>query len=143
MRIAVYGLAAFLAAGGACLAEDLKATQAFTESEIKFEPGGKYSNFTLTVTGPNGFHATVAAKDAMPSLDLKRAGASDDGVYHFQLTASTDATVPLRSDLDDGRPTRRTTMQQGASLSGHFELKGGTIVKFDPNAREDVKRVKK
>lgn len=142
MRIAVCGLAAFLAAGGACLAEDLKATQAFTDSEIKFEPGGKYSNYTLTVTGPHGFHATVAAKDAMPSLDLKRAGASDDGIYHYQLTASTDATVPLRSNLDDGRPTRRTTMQQGVALSGHFELKGGAIVKVDPNAREDVKRQK-
>lgn len=142
MRIAVCGLAAWLAAGGACLAEDLKATQAFTDSEIKFESGGKYSNYTLTVTGPNGFHATVAAKDAMPSLDLKRAGASDDGVYHYQLNASTDATVALRSNLDDGRPTRRTTMQQGVVMSGHFELKGGTIVKVDPNAREDVKRQK-
>ena len=142
MKIAVCSLAAFLAAGGACFAEDLKATQTFTDSEIKFEPGGKYSNYTLTVTGPHGFHASVAAKDTMPSLDLKRAGASDDGVYHYQLTASTDATIPLRSNLDDGRPTRRTTMQQGVAMSGHFELKGGAIVKVDPNAREDVKRQK-
>ena len=52
MKIAVCGLAAWLAAGGICLAEDLKATQAFTDSEIRFEPGGKYSNYTLTVTGP-------------------------------------------------------------------------------------------
>ena len=142
MRIVVCALAAFLAASSACLADALKATPTFTESEIKFEPGGKYSNYTLTVTGPHGFHARVAAKDTIPSLDLKGAGASDDGVYHYQLTASTDTTVPLRAGLDDGRPTRRTAMQQGVAMSGHFELKGGAIVKLDPNAREDVKRQK-
>jgi hypothetical protein len=144
MRTAIWGLAALLAASGAAgsFADELKAKQAFTDSEIKFEPGGTYSNYTLTVAGPNGFHATASSKSEVPSIDIKRAGAIDDGIYLYHLTASTDAKIPLRSGLDDGRATPPTTMQQGVSVSGHFELKGGAIAKFDPNAREDAKRQK-
>jgi hypothetical protein len=145
MKIAICGaLAALLVAGGAggCRADDLKATQAFSDNEIKFEPGGNYSNYTLTVAGPNGFHATASSKSQVPSIDIKRAGATDDGIYRYHLTASTDTKVPLRSGLDNGRTAEPATMLQGVSASGHFELKGGAIVKFDPNAREDVKRQK-
>ena len=68
--------------------------------------------------------------------------AVDDGTYHYQLTASTDEKVPLRSALDDGRNSKPTAMLKGVSVTGHFEVKAGAIVKVDPNAREDVKRQK-
>jgi len=144
MKIAIWGLAALLAAGSAsgCLANDLKATHAFGDSEIKFQPGGNYSNYTLTVAGPNGFEASAASKSDAPSIDLKRAGAIDDGIYHYQLTASAENRVPVRSKLDNGRAAEPTTTLQSVSMSGHFEFKGGSIVKYDPAVREDVKRQK-
>jgi hypothetical protein len=144
MKFAVLGLAACVAAGlsDTCWADDLKAAQKFTDTEIGFDPGGSYSNYTLTIAGPNGIHASVASKSGAPSIDLKRLGAVDDGTYHYQLTASTDEKVPLRSALDDGRDSKPTAMLKGVSMTGHFEVKAGAIVKVDPNAREDVKRQK-
>jgi hypothetical protein len=143
MKIAAFGLVALLAAGstGICSAQDLKATQKFTDTQIGFDAGSGYSNYTLTITGPNGFHASVSSKSAVPSLDLRRAGAADDGIYNYQLTASTDTKVPVRTALDNGRPGGpATTTLASASTSGQVQLKGGAIVKFDPAAREDGKR---
>ena len=144
MTSKTFGLAAVLAASlsGAVAAQDLKAAQKFTDTEIGFDAGGGLSNFTLTVAGPNGIHASAASKSGAPSIDLKRLGTLDDGVYTYQLTASTEEKVPLRSGLDNGRDSKPTSMLKGVSMSGHFEVKGGAIVKFDPAAREETKRQK-
>jgi hypothetical protein len=138
-------LAACLAAGmsTACWADDLKATPKFTDTQIGFEPGGTYGNFTLTMTGPNGIHASVSSKTGAPSIDLVKLGARDDGIYNYQLTASTDEKVPVRTGLDNGRGGRPVdSVLRSVSLNGQFEVKGGTIVKFDPNARETPQRQK-
>lgn len=145
MKSAVLSLAACLtvAMSGACWAQDLKATQKHSDTVLGFETGSGYSNFTLTVTGPNGFHASAAAKNAAPSIDLRRAGAADDGVYNYQLTASTDHKVPVRTPLDNGRSGAASdSVLQGVSASGQIHLKDGTIVKFDLNAREQATRQK-
>ena len=57
-------------------------TSGAVDGAVGFETGGGYSNFNLTVTGPNGFHASAASKQTAPSLDLHRSGALDDGVYN-------------------------------------------------------------
>jgi hypothetical protein len=144
MTSKTFSLAVLLAFGlfGNCLAQDLKAAQKFTDTEIGFDPGGSYSNYTLTIAGPNGIHASTSSKSGAPSIDLKRLGALDDGAYHYHLTASTDEKIPLRSGLDDGRDSKPTSMLKGVSVSGHFEIKGGAIVKVDPAAREEIKRQK-
>jgi hypothetical protein len=144
MQMTALGLAACLAAGltGACWAQDLKATPKLGDTEIAFDPGGTYSNYTLTVTGPNGFHASASSKTSAPSIDLRRSGASDDGVYNYQLTASTDEKVPARSALDNGRGGPTGSMLKSVSASGQVTVKGGTIVKFDPSAREPAARQK-
>jgi hypothetical protein len=132
------GLAACLAAGltGACWAQDLKATQKLTDTEIGFEPAGTYSNYTLTITGPNGFHASASSKTSAPSIDLRRLGTHDDGIYTYQLTASTDEKVPVRTALDNGRGSPSGSLLKSVATSGHFEVKGGTIVKYDLAATE-------
>jgi hypothetical protein len=144
MTSKTFGLAVLLAAGlsGNCLAQDLKATQKFTDTEIGFDPGGSYSNYTLTIAGPNGIHASTSSKSRAPSIDLKRLGTLDDGTYQYQLIAATDEKIPLRSGLDDGRDSKPTSMLKGVSVTGHFEVKGGAIVKVDPAAREETKRQK-
>jgi hypothetical protein len=142
MKSAALGLVACLAAGfpGACLADDLKAEQRFSETQVSFDLKGAYSNLTLTVTGPNGLHAVASSKSGSPMVDLKRLSAIDDGIYRYNLTASTDEKVPERSGLDNGRRARADAMLKSVSASGLFQVKDGTIVKFDPSAREPSRR---
>ena len=139
MKSKAFCLAACLAVGlsGTCWAQDLKAQQKFTDTEIGFEILGPYSNLTLTVTGPNGINARAHSRTGSPLIDLRKIGTVDDGEYNYQLTASTDDKIPVRTGLDDGRDGGPTTaMFKSASTSGNFHVKGGTIVKFDPSARE-------
>jgi len=139
MQMTALGLAACLVAGltGACWAQDLKATQRLADTQLGFDPSGNYGNYTLTVTGPNGFHASAASKTGTPAIDLRRFGAYDDGIYTYQLTASSDEKVTVRGALDNGRAGGPTdSMLKAVATSGHFEVKGGTIVKHDPAATE-------
>jgi hypothetical protein len=143
MKSAAFGLTALLTAGvsGSCLAQDLKATQKFTETQIAFEPSAAYGFYTLTVTGPNGVHAIVTSRAGAPSIDLRQMGPLQDGAYDYHLAASTDEKVPLRSKLDNGRSGGPDeAMLKGVSMSGRFDVKGSTIVKYDPAAREPVAR---
>jgi hypothetical protein len=145
MKSKAFCLAAGLAVGlsGTCWAQDLKAQQKFTDTEIGFEILGRYSNLTLTVSGPNGINASAHHRTGSPLIDLRKIGTVDDGEYNYQLTASTDDKIPVRTGLDDGRDGGPTTsMLKSVSTSGNFQVKGGAIVKFDPSAREDAKRQK-
>lgn len=144
MKFAPLGLA-LLATGiaGSGWAQDLKATQKFTDTQIAFEPGATYANYTLTITGPHGIHAVLSSKSAPPSIDVRQIGPVADGAYKYQLTASTNEKEPLRSKLDNGRPGGPDeAILKSVSTSGRFDVKGGTIVKYDPNAREPSPRQK-
>jgi hypothetical protein len=139
MKSKTFCLAACLAVGisGTCWAQDLKAQQKFTDTEIGFEILGRYSNLTLTITGPNGINASAHHRTGSPLIDLRKIGTVDDGDYNYQLTASTDDRIAVRTGLDDGRDGGPTTaMFKSVSTSGNFQVKGGSIVKFDPSARE-------
>jgi len=132
MQMTALGLAACLAAGltGACWAQDLKATQRLSDTQIGFDAGGNYGNYTLSIVGPNGFHASAASKTGTPAIDLRRFGKYDDGDYSYQLTASSDEKVPVRTPLDNGRGgDPGDSRLKAVSLGGQFLVKGGTIVK--------------
>lgn len=145
MKSAAFGLAACFAVGftGACLAQGFKATQKFTDTEVGFDIAAPYSNLTLTVSGPHGLHASASSRSGSPLIDLRKLGTVDDGEYSYQLTAATDEKVPDRSGHDNGRdggPAK--SMLRSVSASGHFQVKGGTIVKNDPSATEPARRQK-
>ena len=145
MKLAAFGLAACLAVGvsSTCWAQGLNATQKFTDTEVVFDITGPYSNLTLTISGPNGLNATAHHRTGSPIIDLSKLGAIDDGDYRYQLTAATDEKVPVRTALDNGRDGGpATSILKSVSTSGQFQVKGGTIVKLDPSAREPVKRQK-
>lgn len=132
MKSAALGLAACLAIGisGACSAQDLKATQRLSDTQVGFDPAGNYGNYTLGIVGPNGFHASAASKTGTPAIDLRRSGKYDDGAYSYQLTASSDEKVPVRTPLDNGRGgDPGDSRLKAVSLGGQFLVKGGTIVK--------------
>ena len=138
-------LAACFAVGlsGPCLADDLKATEKFSESTVAFDLQGSYSNVTLSVSGPNRFHASASAKTGTPSIDLRRAGAPADGQYTYQLTAATDEKTQARSALDNGRgPGAQAAPLKSVTASGSFHVQNGAIVKRDPNAREPQQKRK-
>ena len=121
MKTAALGFAVSIAVAisSACWAQDLKATQKFTDTQIAFEPGGTFANYTLTVTGPNGVHAIISSRAGAPSADLRQIGALEDGAYNYHLTASTEEKVPLRSKLDNGRPGGPDeAMLKSVSMSG-------------------------
>lgn len=139
MKSATFGLAACLAVGisGLASAQDLKGTQRLSETQIGFDPSGKYDNYTLTVTGPNGFHASASSKGSTPTIDLRRFGQFDDGNYNYNLIASSEEKAPIRTPLDNGRDGGPfSSVPTSVSASGRFQVKGGTIVKIDPAARE-------
>ena len=146
MKLAAFGLAPCLAVGiaGACWAQDFKPTEKHTDTVLGFETGSGYSNFTLSVTGPHGFHATAASKDSAPSIDLRQAGAREDGIYNYHLTASTNEKVPVRTALDNGRSgAANDSMLKDVSASGQAHLKGGTIQKFAATAENEGPKLKR
>jgi hypothetical protein len=139
MKSKAFCLAACLAVGlsGTCWAQDLKAQQKFTDTEIGFDIGGAYSNLTLTISGPNGLHASASSRTGSPLIDLRKLGSIDDGDYIYQLVAATDEKIAVRTGLDNGRDGGPTTsMLKSVSTNGQFQVKGGAIVKYDPSARE-------
>jgi hypothetical protein len=145
MKPAAFALAAALLLGlsSACPADDLTADQRFTETGVAFELKGPYSNVTLTVSGPNDFHASAFSRSGAPAIDLRRFGAVEDGTYAYQLTAAGNEKVKIRTPLDDGRDSRTASEpRKGVSTSGAFHVRNGTIVKSDPNAREEQRRQK-
>jgi hypothetical protein len=145
MKSAAFGVAACFAVGlsGACLAQGLNATQKFTDTEVGFDIAGSYSNLTLTISGPHGLRASASSRSGSPLVDLRKLGTVDDGDYLYQLTAATDEKIPVRGGLDNGRDRgAATSMLKGVSTSGHFQVKGGMIVKHDPSAREPASRQK-
>ncbi len=79
----------------------------------------------------------------MPTIDLRRFGGFDDGMYNYQLTASTDEKVPVRTSLDNGRDRPTDSVLRSVSASGVFHVARGTIVKFDPSVPEETKRRQK
>ena len=137
----VAGLAVCISSPG--WVEEMKPTRKFSETVITVDPGGAFSNYTLTVTGPHGFHATASSKSEVPSIDLRHTGGFEDGTYHYQLTASSNERVPVRDTLNNGRTGKRPDSMAGSvSTGGVFHVKGGTIVKSDPAEREPTNKRK-
>lgn len=131
-RTAFY-LAASLTVGlsGTCLAEDLKAEAKFADTALGFEVKGDYSNLTLTVAGPHRFHASASARSGGLEMDLRRFGPIEDGVYTYHLTGATREPEKIRTRHDNGRAAGAEP-RRGASTSGTFLVKDGTIVKPVP-----------
>ena len=82
---------------------------------------------TLSVTGPNEFHATVSSRGGA-ALDLARFGPVDDGEYTYHLTAATEEPVKIRTPLDNGREGGKAGVKSAAA-SGTFLVKDGVIVR--------------
>ncbi len=119
----------------------LKGFGTLAGSEVSFSLGGAYSRATLTITGPDGFFIRAFSKTGNPSIDLLQAKAEVDGLYTYEITASTGETVTIRNPRNNGRGgIDPGTMERGISASGTFVVKGGLIVdtssEIEPEGRK-------
>jgi hypothetical protein len=133
MKSATLGLAALLCAGlsYASLADDIVAAERLAGESVGFLLKSPFANTTLSITGPNGFHATTHSRSGAVAIDLSRFGMLPDGTYHYELSASSrDAVTIVRTPLDNGRTGQpRTELPVAVSTSGTFSVKDGAIVK--------------
>ena len=101
-----FGLAACLAAGlsSTCLGQDLKGNPRFGDTQVGFEPSRDLSaTLPCPCPAPTDSRRAPLRRREVPTIDLRRFGGFDDGMYNYQLTASTDEKVPVRTSLDNGR----------------------------------------
>ncbi|AXS39858.1 hypothetical protein D1F64_07085 [Breoghania sp. L-A4] len=111
------------------MAQGFSAKGNFSGATVAFGAPAGFTNYQLTVTGPNGFNATVFSKKGAPTINLRKLGVVDDGVYNYQLTAASTERAPVRTPIDNGRGAQENTETLvGASSSGTFIVKGGAIV---------------
>ena len=141
MKWATFGSAALLAASftSACFADDIVAAEQAAGSRLGVLLKPAFANATLSVSGPNDFHASISSKGGAVAIDLSQFGALDDGTYNYQVTASSGEKATVRTRLDNGRDHEVVPMKSVA-MSGTFNIKGGKIVKPDPTVREDNRR---
>lgn len=144
MKCMTFGLAAFLAIGvsAACLAEDLVAAEQSSASKLALQLKPGLSNATLSVTGPNEFHTSIQSKNGSLAVDLAQLGPLANGLYTYQVTASSGEKTPIkppRVRLDNGRD-REIEVTKSVAMSGTFNIVDGKIVKPDPTIREERRR---
>lgn len=135
MRSTVLALLALAAGGasGAVAAEPMIAAEQIAGSKIGILLSNGLSNATLSVSGPNDFHADTSSKAGALAIDLASHGQLDDGTYVYQVTASTGKPAASRSTLDNGRD-KSVEIQptQSTAMSGTFQVKDGKIIKPEP-----------
>jgi hypothetical protein len=135
MKFAPFGLAALLTMGlasASLAADDVVAAEQSAGSRLAFLLKPTLTNASLSVGGPNNFHARTSAKGGVIAIDLSQSGPLGDGIYHYQLTASGHEMVADRSRLDNGRATQAAAQHPAiVATSGTFHVKSGAIVVHD------------
>lgn len=101
-------------------------------TRVDFSSKKSMTNATLSVAGPNGFHASVFSKKGIPSLDIQDFGSLDDGVYNYEIKAAGHEIIKIRDSLNNGRGDNASTfVNKSLSQSGHFRVLNGQIAHFD------------
>lgn len=113
-------------------------SEAFSGGRLFFEAPSDFSNYTLRVSGPNGYFGQVFSERSVPSLRLADHGTLEDGLYTYEITASTGEIAPRPASdlgLNNGRSAEaRPTL--GMSQSGSFRVANGQVVVLDPSVTE-------
>ncbi|MEZ5810819.1 MAG: hypothetical protein R3D45_05320 [Rhizobiaceae bacterium] len=123
----VIGIAGLLATG-ALANENLDALVSLQGSEVRVTLSREYFNATLSISGPNDFHAEAFSRDGSPAIDLIRVGATADGTYTYEVTAASSEDAVGENLMDNGRGgVDETAGKIGASMSGTFQAIGGII----------------
>lgn len=114
--------------------EQLDAEPRFAGERLVFTVSGAYTNYVLSVAGPESYYAQIQGARSAPTLRLRDHGAVPDGLYQWQLSAATNRTVPGAARTDqtsNGREPGAGTPRIGAQTSGAFRVEDGRIMIFD------------
>ena len=137
MKPKILGLmtCAVIALPTACFAQEMVSAEqvAGGKMAILLKPG--LSNATMSISGPNNFHASTQSKGGALAIDLAQFGPYDDGTYTYQVTASTGEKQIVRTSLDNGRD-REAQALKSVAASGTFNVVKGKIVRPDPSIKE-------
>lgn len=126
-------------------AQDERATvgQAFQErfsgTRLSFTPQAGLSNFTLRVSGPEGYEGQVFSARVAPTFRLGDHGTVVDGRYSYEITAATQqrqSRANLPAAGSNGRDGVSRAPLVGVSQNGRFQVVNGRITPFDSEATE-------
>ena len=141
MRTLCLAACAVIGLSGACLADEKFAAEKFGGTSLGFLLKKSLSNVTLSVSGPDDFHASVFSKTGSVALDLRKFGPVEDGIYRYQITAATDQKLKVRTTFNNGRDAKeRIAPHKSVAMGGMFRVRNGKIVKPAPatkNSRRD------
>lgn len=143
--LALSGVSAAVLAGSGLAqaqstARDYRVQEHAAGTRLRFDADPDLSNFTLSVSGPNGYAGTVSSARVPPSFRLADHGDVVDGVYSFEMTAATqerrrDAS-PQQAAYNGRDPRSGTTAYLGYTYSGAFRVVNGRIMEFDQAEQE-------
>lgn len=123
-----------------------QAVEKFSDERVEFsleDAPRDIHNITVTIIGPNGYHANVFSKRNLPALKLPNYGKMLDGSYQYEITAASGETVEIQSQLDNGRgKNERNVLQRTIVVTGSFEVADGVIKPKEAFEREPVNRTK-
>ena len=134
----VLAVSAFVSAPA--VADDVRVELSGTRVSLDQSTARGLSNFTLRVSGPDGYIAEVFSRSAAPSLRLTDFGQLPDGRYVYELTAATQQTQRQVGRLRSGENGRSGVAQAprvGMQQDGYFVVQNGRIVQFDPTETEN------
>lgn len=114
-------------------------SEEFSGTRLAFTADSALSNFTLTVSGPEGYRGEVYSERVAPSFRLADHGSVPDGMYHWEITAATPERARMASSMPVGADGREGVSGPGfigTSHSGSFHVVNGRILELDPLAEE-------
>lgn len=123
-----------LAATSLAASDQPNPVQQHNSNAVWFENWRGLSNSSMTISEPSGKITNIFAKTGTPVFRLEGTEVSD-GIYRYELTASTEDTVKIVNKIDNGRgDNSKDNMTGSFALTGHFVVSRGVIV-----TPEDVK----
>ncbi len=116
MKTTILCLATCAAIGisSACLAHHMVSAEKLGGTKVGFLLKDLLGNATLTVSGPDSYHASAFSKSGALAIDLGESGRVEDGLYTYQITAATADLATVRTPLNNGRDKEPKQQRVGA-----------------------------
>lgn len=112
----------------------------FAGGRLSFSADSGLSNFTLRVSGPDGYTGQIYSERVVPTFRLADHGSVADGLYYYEITAATPERARRASPQDlafNGRdPGSSGGGFVGVSYSGSFRVANGRILELDTSLQE-------
>ncbi|MFT4929138.1 MAG: hypothetical protein ACI8WB_005268 [Phenylobacterium sp.] len=100
-------------------------------TQVAFSAKANAKNTTVSIIGPDGFHAHKFAPQGIPTIDLLSYGKLKNGLYQYEITSAVGKRVLIKDKLNNGRGEKNSHYaRKGITQSGHFRVEGGSIKRY-------------